>query len=840
MKIGNYKINFSKNVLSVSKIPLQPQGAKDGNSGKMLPEAKDIILKIVSAFKDKSRKDIDKWRNAIKLAENPEKPRYNFLHDLYDDLIMDGHFKAQSRIYKYSILNTEFTVIDKTNKKINEEATEFFTKKWFYDFLNLGLKRDFRGYTLVEFKEFNDKRIELDVVPPRNVVPQKKIVVPDLSKEEVISYEDPFFENWLIEIGANQDAPLGMINDIVPNLIWKRNVAQSWAEFCEKFGLPLITSQTNKTKKEDLDKIEYMLKQLGEASTAVFPNGTTVDIKEANRTDAYLTYSKFIHFNREEISVSILGGTMITNDGSSRSQSEVHERNLDDKISKAVKRNLEFLVNDSLIPTLEAQGYSFINENTQFIFNKSHNLDLDKYWTITQGVMQQYEVDQNWLSETFHIPITSKKKIQSTNPMNKITALATFNPGYDHTDLLESYRESYPEASSNQIQKLQDLLAELIYNNKKALGASGQLVAAEATHLMEGLISGWGSFRTEANWNAPDHLMLQQMEQNIFEFANSKTEARLAAMSDLMINREKLQINSFSDFKAEAEKAIGSFNKSYLRTEYNNSVATAQNSANYLRFKSEAKTVTNLVQYQTAGDNKVRAEHQLLDDKVFSLDDKQAMRLWPPNEHNCRCEMIQYLGSKNKVESGSAAVALLGEKFKNSEFNVNRAEINQVFTKKQYYTDKGKLIEDLNTANYKDYNSLKDFKKMTGLKNLKLDQTITPRNISELFRIDGSQNKSDFMGFEDYFKRKLIVKKNVFSYQTSKKYLGKNENRHRLFPLVGQALLNPDEVWMTGLSQGDYKMTYLKFFKGVAFSIETILGSNNLEVQSWKTFNTNQ
>ena len=826
MKIFGFEINRSNGLKS-------SQGKSTNTGGKLLPEDKDLILKIVQAYKDSSRKDIDKWRQSLLLYQHPEKPRYNYFYDLIDDLKTDGHLKAQIRLYEYAILNTDFSVIDQTTKKPNEEASEFFNQKWFYDFLSAGIQKDLLGTTVLLFKEFHPNKCEFSIIPRRNVVPQQKVMIPDLSKPDTIDYSDPFFENWLIEIEANEGEPLGLLNDIVPNLIWKRNVAQSWAEFCEKFGMPMVTATTNKADPKHLDKIEYMLQQLGEASTGVFPLGTTVDIKEASRTDAYQTYSKFIHFNREEISVAILGGTMITNDGSSRSQSEVHERNLDDKIAMAVKRRLVFLVNDVLMPVLMAQGYSFINENSRFTFKKSHNLKLDKYWKITEGIMKTHEVDESWLSDTFHIPITGKKKIQSPTKINNITALGLNIPFYPEDKCCDTHFSAIASKALDSVQNISNDLAEEIYQKKDTLGTSAKLIAEEALVLINGLITGWGSYRTEASWNATDHLLLQMMEQNIIEFAASKTEARLAAMTDLMLNREKNQIRSLSEFKAEAEKVTKNFNTTYLETERNFTIATAQNSAAYLRFKSEASTVTPYVQYQTVGDDHVREEHQLLNGKVFNLNDNEAMRLYPPNGYNCRCEMEQYVGDKSKVTSGKAAMSVMGDDFANSDFGFNRADTREVFNKSQFYTDDGEILKNANDITYKSYDGLTAFKEFKGLKKLNLDSTITPGNVSELFRSDGKQGKSTFMGFTDHLKRKIILKNKVFKTHTSSKYIKKGEDRHQLFPFVKSVLNAPDEVWLNSISNKKFQYTYIKYFQKEAIVVKTTLGTNNNEIGTW-------
>ncbi len=803
------------------------------DKGRLNAANKAIIDKIVSAYKDQSRKDIQKWRTALQMANHVDTPKRATLHDLYDDLSTDGHLLASVNLRKYSTLNTKFQVVDSVSGQTNDEATKFLNQKWFYDFLNYALESVFLGYTLVEFTAFFQNKCEISVVPRRNVVPEFKRVYPDLLKQQFIEYGDPYFQDWLIEIGNVKD--FGIMNTIVPNLVWKRNVSQSWAEFCEKFGIPLLTAQTTSYDVKDIDKIEYMLKQLGEASVGVFPVGTTVDIKEANRTDAYQTYDNFIRFNREEISVAILGGTMVTNDGSSRSQSEVHERNLDEKIAVADKRTIIFLVNDTLIPLLRNQGYNFFSENSKFKFTESHNLSLDAFWNITKGIMESHEVDEEWLSETFFVPITGKKK--SSTIINPV-ALG-FIPEYNGMTACCSDHDIYAssEPFQSKMKSLHDQLASELWKNKDTLSSQAQRTAAESLELIRGLYEGWGNRAIEADWNAPDHLMLQMMEMNLFEFSSSKTEAKLAAMNQLLIDREKMQIRSFSDFKAEASKIEKDFNENWLRTEYNLSVATGQNSAAYARFMSEKDTVTSYVQYQTAGDNLVRPEHEALDGKIFSLNDKTAMSLWPPNGYGCRCEMLQYIGdTKGKVMSGDAGVKLMPSGFLDSQFNINRGDLKQVFTRKQFYTDKAGVINSLNDLHYKDVWGLQSVSEMKGLKNMKLDKTITGDNVRELFQKTGEKDKKPFMGFEDYLKRKLVLPDSYFEQHTIGKYLGPEELRHQLFPFVKDVLAQPDEVWLAKAEGGEktYVMRYIKLYEYYPIVVEGVLGSaTNIEVRTW-------
>ncbi|MBL7868871.1 MAG: DUF935 family protein [Flavobacterium lindanitolerans] len=813
--------------LTIDLKPLNRAGAnqtKSTSSRERISDAdKRIIDKIVNQFADRSRKDIQKWREAIKLAENPEKPRRQALQDLYNDLKSDGHFKSQVRLRKYATLNTGFTVLDKDGK-INEDATKFLNKAWFYRFISRSLDAIFFGTTLLEFVSFSDKEAKFTMIKRRNVVPELKAVFPDLTKDDFINYADPYYDNWLIEV-TDDESEFGLMNDIVPNLIWKRNVSQSWAEFCEKFGLPLITATTNSTDPKVIDKIDYMLQQLGEASTGVFPTGTTVEFREANRTDAFQVYNEFIKMNKTEISTAIIGGNMITENGASRSQSEVHERNLDDKISVADKRFIKFLVDDQLFPLLINQGFSIFNEGDTLEFDQSHDLELDKFWTIVSGMIEKgYEIDIDWLAKTFSVALVGKKKSSFNAVAESETIFQSFRPPQYPTSCCDNHITAVSKQFESNLKAYHDKLVQEIWDNKDTLGTEAQLIASEGLEFLKGLQEGWGKQRIEAGWNAPDHLALSMMEYNLFEFAESKTEARLATLSELLINKDKHQIRSFAEFKEEAARLTDNFNSNWLETEYNLSVATGQTSAAYLRFISE-KDITNFVQYQTAGDSKVRPEHQALNGRIFSLDDSEAMKLWPPNSYGCRCEMVQYLGkTEGKVTTGEQAKKALGEKFAGSKFDINRGDLKEVFTQAQFYAEAdGKKIESMTYD--KAYN-LEPYKQMKSLAAAPIDKTITKDNFKELFKED----EKNLMGFEDYLKRKIVLTKKNFEANTKDKYTTAKENRHQLFALVKSVLLSPDEVWLQPQSKQTY---YLRFFSDFVLAVPAEVTGTHNEVREW-------
>ncbi len=823
MKVLGY--DFSVKKTPVSKTDTKPLK----NGGKTNP----AIVQIVEKFKDSSRKDIDKWRQALQMAQHPEEPKYTAYFDLVDDLLTDGHLQSQIQMRKMSSLNTDFQVINRKTGEVNEDLTFLLQQQCFFHFIGWAWDSILFGTSLIEFHSFNAHLIQNVLIPRRHTIPSQYKIIPDLEKEKQhILYNDLQLAPWLLCVGDRKD--LGIINNIIPNLIWKRNVAQAWAEFCEKFGMPLITATTNTADSKVVDNAHQMLLKLGEAGVGTFPIGTEIKFQEANRTDAYNVYKQFIQQNADDISKQLVGSTMLSDQGTNRSQTEVHERSLDNRLAQSDKRMLAFVVNDQLFPLLRMQGYTISGDDLFEWKNAEQAIDLSQMWQITSGLLSSgYEVEREWISKTFNIPIIEKK--ESYEDEKKKT----------NANALTLANERYPQCECGQHTvalggKVRKVLAELtnelirqIYNGKDTAGTVGKMIVTEALELLTGLRKG---FKTSASYTGPDLLALQMMEYNLFEFSASKTEARLAAMTDLLIDKQNKKLREYSEFRKLCLKKTKRFNENWLQTEYNLSVAVGQTSAQYLRFMGEKDSVTSFVKYQTIGDDKVRGAHRVLDGKIFNISDKEAMDLWPPNGFGCRCEMLQHLGSSKNVMQGRQAKELLhtsDPKYKNSQFEINRGDLKQVFTKKQFYHDIKKLPERLNDMTYDKYDLL-PYSKMKGkLKPIILDESITEQNLKELFKpIKGTQK----MGFTDYLGRKMTLDKKVFDAHTTGKYLNDNERRHQLFPHIEDILSNPDEVWYNNPQKlsNKFQSRYIKFYQDRIFVIDCKLDEKHgLQIQTW-------
>lgn len=390
--------------------------------------ANTITTKIVAEFKDRQRAQIQKWRQSLTMATDPDNQRLYALEDLCDNLEADGHYISQVELRKAATLGREFSIIDRRTGKEQPEKTAFFYRQWFYDLMDDILNFIPRGRKLLELVDPAGPRFI--AIPNRNVVPFKRQILLSVQDDKGIDYT-PFLGHTLIQVGNADD--LGLMANLCGQLIWKRNAQQSWAEYSERFGFPLITATTNKSSDAEIARIRQMLAALGEAAQAVLPEGTTIDIKAANSGDAYQVYDKQIERINSEVSKALIGGTMVSDDGSSRSQSEVHERNLDDKIAARDRRIVTFVTNDQVIPMLAMWGHPFDPENDLFQFNQTFDLTVREHWDIVAQAGNIYNIPPDWVSKTFNFPIedVKPKQLAARNESKEEDETATANAPKD-------------------------------------------------------------------------------------------------------------------------------------------------------------------------------------------------------------------------------------------------------------------------------------------------------------------------------------------------------------------------------------------------------------------------
>jgi hypothetical protein len=819
---------------------VKPLGSTSGGST-LTDKDKQVVVQIIQEFKDLSRRELDTWRQALQAIEAP-KPNWQPLQDFYDYLDADGILGVSIELRLAATLGKKYMVYSKSSGKETIDKTNIFLhKEWFFNFMYEFLYTNFKKYTLAQLVD--PVTMKWYYIPRRNYVPERNFIKTEAAGEKGIYADDPAFDRNPI-IAVQSRNKYGILNDIIPNLIWLKNARQCWDEFAQKFGIHLVTATSNSRDKKELDRMEAMLKSLGEAATGVFPQGTEIKIHDsATKGDPYNVFLKSIELDLKVVTTRVLGGSMITMDGSSRSQAEVHERNLHHGLALFDKMLIQFVVNDYLMPVMAKFGYPFTDDDA-FKFDESESLTFKEQWDILSGILDHYEVEDGYVAEKFNIPIIGKKQASST------TASANFNTansamaeallaagitlpnytkpvcGHNHAPLVVADSLGF---TGNILAELSDAMINAVWGGKPTFTLEVLKSIASHKAMLDALLEGWGERRMELTYSATDNRCLAAMEYNLFEFSRLKEKANVFALNQLLIDKEANNIRSFTDFRNKALTFLKNADENHLKTEYYHSVAVGQGASRYHQFMSEADLVTPYGQIQTAGDARVRLSHHVLDGKIISFKNG-APTIWVPFDIGCRCEILQYLDEvdKEKLYTSDKIYEAIGKK-KGDKWTGNRAAEEAVFRANEMYVKELGLGDEINKLPYSIY-GLKPYDEIKAeYDDLKLDKTITPDNIDELYTPEPGQS---YMGFTDYLGRKLTLKQPVFDkHVTTPKHIA--QGRHQLFAHLQDVLTNPDEVYYFQFNKGNYQHRYVKFYGNGALVVSTKLGSANVEVQTW-------
>ncbi len=710
------------------------------NVAKDAKRAGAIINRIVQQFTSRSRVDIKKWRDAIAQAENDRYPKRNQWAELIKDLDLDAHWSSQVTIRKLFGMSRPFMVVNKKTREPIPERTAMFEAPWFYELMNASWDARFKGTQAVEIQDLLAGNLKWDAIytiPQGHVIPERRqICFKDTDNMGVYFGDDPYV------LWFDEDVLMGLLCKAAPHIIWIRNCFQSWMEFAEKFGIPMRYATTSKKDKATLDRLEEMLKKLGSASQAIFPEGTTLDFKEAETKDAFEVFDRLIIRSSEHISKLVNGGTMLSDNGSSKSQSEVH-LDVFKKIIDADCRDFEAQVNWSIAPQLAQLGFAGINPETEeFIFDRNEQMSLAALWNIVQGVLKFYEVDTQWLSEKFSIPITGPratplgegtsgnipndvqqvfKMIKNLSP-EKRTAFeqfikdqtgetVNFNLAQPQPAKVEpfdaaGYSKTLSKAKSpsplergwgevmNSIESLFKKAANSFFknpSNKPDALTSEEWTALfdfTANKLFAGAEKGFGITLTDAA--GPDKELLEQLQTNLYHFSAAK-DYQLLLKLNALLRDEDGALRSKADFMKLALEANEEYNINWLSTEYNMAIGKAEGQARMKQFAEEAADYD--LMWQTAGDDRVRISHEANDGVVVAANSVMAQTTIFPIDWGCRCEWLQIpIGSRKR--SASSAIKPFEQPAELSN------KFGEVFTEQHPYW---------NGVNNTDRNSLRDF-----------------------------------------------------------------------------------------------------------------------------------
>ena len=142
--------------------------------------------------------------------------------------------------------------------------------------------------------------------------------------------------------------------------------------------------------------------------------------------------------------------------------------------------------------------------------------------------------------------------------------------------------------------------------------------------------------------------MRSSLQQSNWVFSGMKTfhELKEAFPSLLDENGEK---KPFERFLKDVQRVDETYNRNYLRAEYNFVSSSAEMAARWEEFEKDGDRY--FLQYRTVGDDRVRKEHAALDATTLPVEHPFWDTHYPPNGWNCRCNVVQVRKSRYPATS---------------------------------------------------------------------------------------------------------------------------------------------------------------------------------------------
>lgn len=341
--------------------------------------------------------DISKYTGAVKSSD---KGKRNSLYDIFDNILKDPVIgeSVRKRVRKITNGGLFFSA---ENKEV-DEMTDLIKTPVFRKLLFNIIMTRFFGKSIIELS-FTDG-FNISLINRKNYDTAKKVILKKIGDDDGIPYEN---DDFLLNIGDDDD--LGLLMEVAPFAIFKRNGGADYAEFCELWGIPILAGLYDPEEEDAREEMEATMEKRGAGGSIVMSKNS--EVKSIASESKGAVHKEYLDWIDEQMLISLIGQTMTTKDGSSRSQSETHEE-VQNEVSEDDKTYTLEILNYMLLPRLEKRGYP--TGKGWFNYPKKDSLTMLQKIEIAEKVDDRTEsgVDEDYWYELTGIP-------KSKTPKNK-------------------------------------------------------------------------------------------------------------------------------------------------------------------------------------------------------------------------------------------------------------------------------------------------------------------------------------------------------------------------------------------------------------------------------------
>ncbi|WP_294596282.1 DUF935 family protein [uncultured Rikenella sp.] len=798
-----------------------------------------VINQITIKAPNRTNLDIDNVQRALRSADRGKRQQ---LYNLYAELMRDNVLRDAVRKRVSAITNAEL-VFTRDNKP-EETIDRMMDSSGFESVLTEIMQARFLGITVTEM-EFVEDRIIPHPIPSKHIRPQFGEIALEENDERGIPYrEDDFF----LEVGEADD--LGLLLNVAPFVLYKRNNFGDWAQYAEIFGMPMRTAYYETFDDSARLELQKALEAAGGALVNILPKGSDFKVEPGAASGDGGVYDMLRKACNEEILIGILGQTLTTiqGDKGARSLGEVHMQVQED-LHNADRRFVQRVLNTQLLPLLEKRGFPVSGGCFAFVEQGENLGAADRLSLVERAAKLSVPVPTSHVYKITGIPQPeADEEVVEPNGTGFVEPPDTDDPTGTNgaRNFLERVFGFFAEApvtgaTTGERNDLGEMAGDGFDRRLAKRVARGEaryfdreLFDHTADRLLHAFHTGWRKggigLRNSIEYGTADDVVLTAMETNLYHFSAAKTLTEIQ-----QLNQAYRASRSFEDYMERAAKITDTFNRRWAQTEYDTADQVAESTSTYYRLLSQ-NMLFPYWEYRTVGDDKVRPEHAALNGLVLPTNDPRWGKIYPPNGWNCRCYVLPRMRHETEginlpdMQRRADAYFETGE-FKTAAaqgFGVNRAELREVFTTNQQYIRKfpNRAAKYLNRLGAVDY----------GLPTMAKRQTTAtsdmPRFTGTAEEWFAARQRDGVVMLTDRSGRKVFLSEKSFRTHTT----GSHAARVEYLQALPETLNDPDEVWINaerGKSVYD-NYTLIRYYRDEVIVVCCkIAGGRINEVRTW-------
>lgn len=783
-------------------------------------EQRLVVNQITIKAPNRTNLDISNVQRALRAADTGRRQR---LYDLYAELMRDNILADAVRKRISAITNAELTFT--RNDQPEAEIDRLMDSPGFEAVLTEIMLSLFWGITVTEL-EFTDGGIVPHPIPPKHIRPQFGEVALEENDERGVPYRgDDFF----LEVGAADD--LGLLLNVAPFVLYKRNNFGDWAQYVEIFGMPMRTAYYETYDEGARIELQKALEEAGAALVNILPKGSEFKVEPGASGGDGSVYDSLRKACNEEILIGVLGQTLTTvqGDKGARSLGEVHMQVQED-LHKADRRFVQRVLNTRFLSILEKRGFPVSGGYFTFVEQGESLSASDRLGLAERAANMAVPVPVSHIYEITGIPQPSANEAV-------VEPAGTGLPGTegpespDDRNWMERVFGFFAEApgtgaSTGANDSLEDMDGDTFdvrLAKRVARGESdyfdAELFNGTADRLLTSLRTGWRKggvgLRNSIEYGAADDVALTAMETNLYHFAAAKTLTEIQQLNQAYRNSK-----SFEDFMTRASKITDTFNRRWARTEYDTAGQVAESASTYYRLQNQVRLFP-FWEYRTVGDDKVREEHAALNGLILPASDARWKQIYPPNGWGCRCYVVPRMRQEAETVDFERMRKQCDRYFETAEFKksaaqgfgVNRAELGLVFTANQQYIRKfpNKAAKYLNRLGAADY----------GLPTVAKRQAASggdmPRFTGMAAEWFAARQRNGAVILKDWQDRGVTLTEKTYRGHTT----GSHAGRVEYLQAMTETLTTPDEVWLnTERGKAAYEnYTMIRYYRDVVIVV---------------------